>query len=70
MFSCSAHDLPDNIPRVTDEENVLFEAMNQKEREAFVRQRLAECREELAREREMLNGTTDEEEGLGGCALE
>ena len=61
VFSCSARDLPDNIPRVTDEENVLFEAMNQKEREAFVRQRLAEYRVELAREREMLNGMTDEE---------
>ena len=61
VFSCSARDLPDNIPRVTDEENVLFEAMNQKEREAFVRQRLAEYRVELARECEMLNGMTDEE---------
>ena len=48
--------VPDEVLRVTDEELLLFEAMNQKEKEAFVRQRLAEYRVELAREREMLNG--------------
>ena len=55
MFSCSARDLPDEVLPVTDEELVLFEAMNQKEKEAFVRQRLAEYRVELAREPVMGN---------------
>ena len=56
VFSCCARDLPDEVLPVTDEELVLFEAMNQKEKEAFVRQRLAEYRVEMARERVMLNG--------------
>ena len=43
-MSCSVaavRDLPDEVLPVTDEELVLFEAMNQKEKEAFVRQRFS-----------------------------